>query len=47
MKGCPSTSRTELVPEKETVIDKFYKEVIKRLIALVYLVRPKYQESGS
>jgi hypothetical protein len=33
-KGRPSTFRTEeFVPEKQTVNGKFYKEVIKRLIA--------------
>jgi hypothetical protein len=35
------------VPEKQTVNGKFYKEVIKRLIARVHLVRPEFQESGS
>jgi hypothetical protein len=35
------------VPEKQTVNGKFYKEAIKRLIALVHYVRPEFQESGS
>jgi hypothetical protein len=37
----------KFVPEKQTVIGKFYKEVIKRLIARVHCVRPEFQESGS
>jgi hypothetical protein len=37
----------EFVPEKQTVNGKFYKEVIKRLIARVHRVRPEFQESGS
>jgi hypothetical protein len=35
------------VMEKQTVDGKFYKEVIKRLIAQVHRVRPEFQESGS
>jgi hypothetical protein len=38
----------EFVPEKETVNGTFYKEVIKRLIALIARVRhvwPEFQES--
>jgi hypothetical protein len=35
------------VPEKQTVNGKFYKEMAKRLIALVHSVRPEFQESGS
>jgi hypothetical protein len=34
------------VPEKQTVNGKFYKEVIKRLIAQVHRVRPEFQDSG-
>jgi hypothetical protein len=30
------------VPEKQTVNSKFYKEVIKRLIAQVHRVRPEF-----
>jgi hypothetical protein len=37
----------ETVPEKQTVNSKFYKEVIKKLIARVHGVRPEFQESGS
>jgi hypothetical protein len=37
----------KLVLEKQTVNGKFYKEVIKRLIARVHGVRPEFQESGS
>jgi hypothetical protein len=35
----------EFVPEKQTVNGKFYKEVIKRLIARVHRVRSEFQES--
>jgi hypothetical protein len=35
------------VPEKQTVNGKFYKEMIKRLIAGVHRVRPEFQESRS
>jgi hypothetical protein len=35
------------VSEKQTVSGKFYKEVIKRLIAQVHCVRPEFQEGGS
>jgi hypothetical protein len=34
------------VPEKQTVNGKFYKEVMKRLIARVHCVRPEFQENG-
>lgn len=37
----------EFVPEKQTVNGKFYKEVIKRLIARVHRIRLEFQESGS
>jgi hypothetical protein len=37
----------EFVLEKQIVKGKFYKEVIKRLIARVHRVRPEFQESGS
>jgi hypothetical protein len=37
----------EFVPEKQIVNGKFYKEVIKILIARVHSVRPEFQESGS
>jgi transposase len=37
----------EFVSEKQTVNGKFYKEVIKRLIARVHCVRPEFQESWS
>jgi hypothetical protein len=37
----------EFVPEKQTVNGKFYKEVIKRLVARVHRVKPEFQESGS
>jgi hypothetical protein len=37
----------EFVLEKQTVNNKFYNEVIKRLIARVHRVRPEFQESGS
>jgi transposase len=37
----------EFVPEKQTVNGKFYKDVIKKLIARVHHVRPEFQESGS
>jgi hypothetical protein len=37
----------EFMLEKETVNFKFYKEVIKTLIAGVHCVRPEFQESGS
>jgi hypothetical protein len=37
----------EFVQEKPAVNRKFYKEVIKRLIARVDRVRPEFQESGS
>jgi histone-lysine N-methyltransferase SETMAR len=37
----------EFVLEKQTVKGKFYKEMIKRLIAGVHRVRPEFQESGS
>jgi hypothetical protein len=37
----------EYEPEKQTVNGKFYKEVIKRLIARVHCVRPEFQENGS
>jgi histone-lysine N-methyltransferase SETMAR len=36
----------ESVPEKQTVNGTFHKEVTKRLIARVHLVRPEFQESG-
>jgi transposase len=36
-----------LCRKKQTVNGKFYKEVIKRLIARVHRVRPVFQESGS
>jgi hypothetical protein len=36
-----------VVSEKQTVNGKFYKDVIKRLIARVHRVRPEFQESGS
>jgi hypothetical protein len=42
-----SIIRHEFVPEKQTVNGKFYKEVMKRLIARVYRVRPEFQENGS
>jgi hypothetical protein len=35
------------MPGKQTVNDKFYKQVIKKLIAQVHRVRPEFQESGS
>jgi hypothetical protein len=35
------------VLEKQIVNGKFYKEMIKRLIAGVYCIRPEFQESGS
>jgi hypothetical protein len=37
----------EFVPGKQTVNGKFYKGVIKRLIARVHRVRPQFQESRS
>jgi hypothetical protein len=37
----------KFVPEKQTVNDKFYQEVIKTLIAQVHRVRPEFQEIGS
>jgi hypothetical protein len=37
----------EFVLEKQTVNGKFYKEVMKRLIARVHCIRPEFQESGS
>jgi hypothetical protein len=37
----------EFVPEKQTVKGRFYKELIKRLIARVNRIRPEFQESGS
>jgi hypothetical protein len=37
----------EFVPAKQTVNDKFYKDVVKRSIARVHCVRPEFQESGS
>jgi histone-lysine N-methyltransferase SETMAR len=40
-------NHNEFVPEKQTVNSKFYKEVIKRLIAPFHRFRPEYQESGS
>jgi hypothetical protein len=44
----PSISRTEeFVPGEQTVNGKFYKGVIKRLVARVHLFRPEFQESGS
>jgi hypothetical protein len=39
--------KEEFVPEKQTVNDTFYKQVIKRLIARVHRVRPEFQESGT
>jgi transposase len=36
----------EFVQEKQTVNGKFYKEVIKRLIARVHHVRPEFEKSG-
>jgi hypothetical protein len=36
----------EFVPQKQTVNGKFYKEVIKGLIARVHRVKPEFQESG-
>jgi transposase len=35
------------VPENQTVNGKYYKKVIKRLIAWVHRVRPEFQEIGS
>jgi hypothetical protein len=35
------------VLEKQIVKDKFYKEVIKRLIARVHRIRPEFRESES
>jgi hypothetical protein len=37
----------EFVLEKQTVNNKFYKEVIKILITRVHCIRPEFQESGS
>jgi hypothetical protein len=37
----------EFVSERQTVNGKFYKEVIKRLIARVHRVRPEFKGSGS
>jgi histone-lysine N-methyltransferase SETMAR len=37
----------EFVPEKQTVNGRFYKQLIKRLIAQVHHVRPEFQGSGS
>jgi hypothetical protein len=37
----------EFMPEKQTVNDKFHKEVIKRLVARVHRVRPEFPESES
>jgi hypothetical protein len=37
----------EFVSKKQTVNSKFYKEVIKRLLAQVPRIRPEFQESGS
>jgi transposase len=37
----------EFVQEKQTVNGRFYKEVIKGLIARVHRVRPEFQENGS
>jgi hypothetical protein len=37
----------EFVLEKHTVNSKFYKEVIKRLIAQVRCIRPQFWETGS
>jgi histone-lysine N-methyltransferase SETMAR len=37
----------KFVPEKQTANGKFYKEVIKILIARVHRVRPEFQESRS
>jgi hypothetical protein len=39
--------RLEFVPEKQTLNDQFYKEVIKRLVARVHRFRSEFQESGS
>jgi hypothetical protein len=36
----------KFMPEKQTVNGKFYKEMIKRLIARVHRVRPEFLESG-
>jgi hypothetical protein len=35
------------VPEKQPVNGKFYKEVVKRLIARIHCIKPEFQESGS
>jgi hypothetical protein len=40
------SSNHEFVSEKQTVNGKFYKQVIKRLIARVHRVSPEFQESG-
>jgi hypothetical protein len=45
--GAKGIIRHRFVPEKQTVNGKFYKEVIKRLLAQVHYVRPEFQESGS
>jgi hypothetical protein len=37
----------KFVKEKQTVIGKYYKEVIKRLITRVRHLRPEFQESVS
>jgi hypothetical protein len=37
----------EFVPEKQAVNDKFYKEVIKKLITRVHRVSPEFRENGS
>jgi hypothetical protein len=37
----------EFVPERQTVNAKFYKEMIKRFVAVFYRYRPKFQERGS
>jgi hypothetical protein len=38
--------RHEFMPASQAVNGKFYKEVIKRLIARVHRVRPEFQERG-
>jgi histone-lysine N-methyltransferase SETMAR len=45
--GAKVIIRHEFVPGKQTVNGKFYKSVMKRLIARVHRVRPEFQENGS
>jgi hypothetical protein len=42
-----STINHEFVPGKQTLNSKFYKKVIKRLIARIHCIRLEFQESGA